>query len=695
MFFVASAGCAPGQLPKPEVEVGVVSSRPSGISSSSILSTGELALPTPEGRILNVRRTRQERIGAAGIVWYGDIVGDPSGKAIIVENNGAVAGAIFSATGTYRLRGSRTNITISQIEQSQFPPEAEPIPRPGLRDAGADPSLDTCSTDSGENVDIMVLYTDDARASAGSAAAMEAEVYLAVAVTNDGYVNSNVTQRLRLVHTAEHNYVETGNSLTDLTSLKGNAAVLALRNSFAADHVVLLTETLDSCGRAYVMSSVGNGFESSAYSVVDRGCASINFSFPHELGHNMGARHDWDTDLNDNAPYHFNHGFRIEGTWRTIMAYSCTTNCPRISQFSNPAVSVGGVATGTSAEPRPTDNAQTLNMTAQTVANFRCSSPNRTDVWMKDRWNDTGAEPEPLTAGQPMWESPYIWVRNSQDTSLVHQHEHQNPEFGSPNWAYVKLHNGGASANGTLHLYAAQASSGLAWPANFTQIGAIPVTLNANSTRIVEVPWPSIAGTGHFCLVARWVSSSDPMHSEGADINANTIANNNVVWRNVNVVDLSADADESFDFTVRNPSREDAALTTLRLVLPRNANGRAFGDIGDIVMTIDPRLLDAQRSDASALAELRRNNGQWRPTRGAAVAELKGLLLRPGVEAQVRVSVRRAAGGLSSDVVRFRIEQWQTRPGIYASRPNEWLVGGVTYDVATGKRQAYFAPRGR
>ena len=704
-LFALGAGCTQGQAPPgtvvpvvspPATEPAVVSTGAANISAVQIRSeaAAQLTLSTPEGVPLNIRRTSQERIGEAGVAWHGVVVGDPAGSATIVENRDAVAGVVFTSRGTYELKGSGSNIRISRIDQSRFPPEAEPIPRAGRRDNSADPSLDTCATDSGDNIDVMVLYSDDARAAAGSVAAMEAEVYLAVAVSNQSYANSNVTQRLRLVHTAELSYVESGVSTTDLNALETNASVLALRNSFAADEVSLIVQTLDYCGRGNIMTSVGNAFESSAYAVINRGCSSANLSFPHELGHNMSLRHDWATDGTDNSPYHFNHGLRVAGTWRTVMAYPCSgTNCPRITQFSNPNVSVGGIATGSSSEPQPTDNSQVLNTTALTIANFRCSSPGRTDVWMKDTWTDTGAEPDPLTAGQPMWESPYIWIRNSQDAGLFHQHEHQNPEFGSPNWAYVKVHNGGASSSGTMHLYAANASTGLAWPTNFTEIGSVPVTIGAHSTQVVEIPWPTLPGTGHYCLVARWVSTTDPMHAEGTDINANTIANNNVVWRNVNIVDMSMDADETLDVRVRNPDRQRPVMTSLRLVLPPNANGQTFANVGEIAVTLDPRLLRAQRSGNAILDAIIRNKGRWQMERGAEQAEIPGLLLPPGAEGVVKISIRRAPNVRPGDVYRLRIEQWDASvDGARSAQPGR-LVGGVTYDISTGKRQAYFAPR--
>ena len=71
-----------------------------------------------------------------------------------------------------------------------------------------------------------------------------------------------------------------------------------------------------------------------------------------------------------------------------------------------------------------------------------------------------------------MWKSPYIWIRHSPDADggWEHQHEHQNPISGRPDWAYVKMHNGGLKATGVLELRMAKASTGLAWPSSWTWV---------------------------------------------------------------------------------------------------------------------------------------------------------------------------------------------------------------------------------
>jgi len=137
------------------------------------------------------------------------------------------------------------------------------------------------------------------------------------------------------------------------------------------------------------MTSVSTSFAVWSFAVVSRSCATGYYSFAHELGHNMGARHDWYVDDTENKPYSYNHGFvnQAEG-WRTIMAYNteCAvagSNCTRLPYWSNPEVEYGGVpmgvAEGTSTdciegEPEPdcdADNRKTLNETAYTVADFR------------------------------------------------------------------------------------------------------------------------------------------------------------------------------------------------------------------------------------------------------------------------------------------------------------------------------------
>jgi hypothetical protein len=140
------------------------------------------------------------------------------------------------------------------------------------------------------------------------------------------------------------------------------------------------------------MTTVSATFAPNAFSIAARHCAVGNYSFAHELGHNMGARHDWYVDDAQNSPFQYNKGYvNVPGQWRTIMAYNneCQDrggSCTRLQYWSNPDVQYGGEAMGVPAgtsvsckkndlnHPRcDADNRQTLNNTAYTVANFRVS----------------------------------------------------------------------------------------------------------------------------------------------------------------------------------------------------------------------------------------------------------------------------------------------------------------------------------
>jgi hypothetical protein len=330
------------------------------------------------------------------------------------------------------------------------------------------------------------------------------------------------------------------------------------------------------------------------------------------MGHTLGAQHDWFT-TDDQTPWVYSHAHinRDQG-WRTIMAYDdfCDNvgpSCERIGYWSNPnrfyqghrlGVAEGtddscsaGVYTNPSCDA---ENYRVINNNAATVANFRqrqqCIASASRNVWMKDTWNDTGLEPDPYTAGQKMWKSPYIWVRNQFDATGAHQHVHQNPEFGSVNWVYVKLHNDfDVGASGQLRLYHAQASSGLVWPGDWTEFASVGVNIAAHATLLQPASWDP-PGEGHYCLLARWDtpnSPADPMtFPEGSAISTNVRNNNNIVWRNVNVVDVVPNVPFAVPgFNVKNTDSSNP-FVTLAVQLPDfggnfiRKGGRVFVDLG-------------------------------------------------------------------------------------------------------------------
>lgn len=366
-------------------------------------------------------------------------------------------------------------------------------------------------------------------------------------------------------------------------------------------------------------------------------------------------------------------------------------NCTRLQYWSNPGVNypIGNDPMGVASGAQPTDNHRTLNNTALTVANFRCSSPGVLHVWARDTWDDTGAEPDPHTAGEPMWESPYIWVRNAQDAALIYQHEHQNPIYGQPNWIYTKLHNGLASTtSGNLEIYYADASTSLQWPAGWHLIQSVPVTgFTSHSTRIVEAQWSTLPGKGHFCLLARWNSPSDPLtNAETADIDHNVRYNNKLVWHNVNIVDLGSSDHAEAVVNVRN-LRNRVAPVTLQIVTPRGEPN--FLQQGHIRLQFDPRLLALWRKGGTKGEGFGDTKLQWFdvPIGGA---KFENILLKPKASGQLKLTFSRPAN-MSNQVFTVRVVQLQPAAASLTRETTLPLkaevVGGVTYEIHTEPAQ--------
>ena len=256
-----------------------------------------------------------------------------------------------------------------------------PPPMMSLRNlfspAGSPPIEPDASSNT--NIDVMVVYTGAARIGAGGVSSMNTLIDLAVAEANDAYANSLIPVTLNLVFRGEVTYTESGNAATDLTRLQNSGdghmdAVHAWRNQYGADLVCLFTETMQStyAGLGYLMSSVSTNFSSYSFSVVRRIYATGNYTFAHELGHNMGCAHDRQNSSSQGA-YPYSYGHRFVGsdsvTYRTVMAYAPGT---RIPYFSNPNVSYLGTPTGVAiGATNAADNASSISNTAPTVAAFR------------------------------------------------------------------------------------------------------------------------------------------------------------------------------------------------------------------------------------------------------------------------------------------------------------------------------------
>jgi hypothetical protein len=274
---------------------------------------------------------------------------------------------------------------LEAVDADRMPPCAgslreEPTTFPPMPAAdGSLPTVMRAACDTNRPIDVLVLYTVDARNQAGGSAAIQGQIVSALAAANAAYQNSGISARLNLLMQMETDYVS-GDFGGDLSTL-GNGGdgyldwVQPLRDTIGADMVALIRTNGEYCGIAWLMYSNGPESEGIPYSVTAWSCLATQ-TFAHELGHNMGCCHALGDGGGCTAGgiWPWSVGWRFNGRsgtqFRTVMAYAPGN---RIDHFSNPAVSYDGTPTGVAiGQSNQADNASTINATWQTIGGFRC-----------------------------------------------------------------------------------------------------------------------------------------------------------------------------------------------------------------------------------------------------------------------------------------------------------------------------------
>jgi hypothetical protein len=352
-----------GQIPNDTIQSRSVS------VDTTALAADVLDIDVTQDVTLRAVLGRRDALRGGGQAWSGRVTGDALSSVTLVVQDGVFQGSIRTMAAAYSIEPSGPGYVVRQVDTRLAAPELEPLHPPADDRAAAVPDAPPpVGRDDGSTIDVLVLYTPGARTSAGGTdGAVQARIALGIAETNTGYASSGIAPRLRLVGTQLLAYTEVGMS-ADLSALRSNISVQALRNSLGADLVALIVaNSAEACGVGYIMTNAA-GFEGYGYSLTAYSCISPNYSFGHELGHNMGSSHAPEDGGSGFHPY--SYGYKHPGRlFRTVMAYDCPGGgCPRVLHFSNPDVSYSGAPTGTAVQH---DNARSIDSNASIVANFR------------------------------------------------------------------------------------------------------------------------------------------------------------------------------------------------------------------------------------------------------------------------------------------------------------------------------------
>jgi len=188
---------------------------------------------------------------------------------------------------------------------------------------------------------ILIMYTDDARAGAGSTTAIQNEIVSSVNAGNVAMNNSGTNMTLQIADMREIAVDET--RYTSLAALNSDLAdpnsatfksVHDIRNQVSADIVFLVVEGIEANGRAYQICGTGltcdQTFAQYAFASGQRSLVvSFPLMIPHESGHVMGLHHDRTRECGDpnttctSAVFPYSYGYIDPSSnpqWGTVMA---------------------------------------------------------------------------------------------------------------------------------------------------------------------------------------------------------------------------------------------------------------------------------------------------------------------------------------------------------------------------------------
>ena len=354
----------------------------------------DFRLPALE-KFITARLIYREVQSKTNKTWVGELE-DEGGKVYFYQDEGGMFGHFWSETWEYQLQyfpDSKTPILIKRRPASK---ESQ------LNECRLNEGGDTNHTDSefvvfkdtetislanlerinaSRNCDIgiLVVFTPGAQSQVGN---INQVIQNAISQTNTAFTRSQISANSARVYlsgsqsfTPPTTYTLSGSTKTwgedifdDTEHLTENNTLATLRSNSGADLVILLVEDNSSYSGLGNSAAIGpdedNGFAIVQISVAEQ---AGMWTFSHEFGHLMGARHQESVDPGGT----FNHGHQFVKwfkKYRTIMAVpEGIGSGTRYQNYSNPDVDYLDKPTGVTNQA---DNTRQIRDEGCTVASF-------------------------------------------------------------------------------------------------------------------------------------------------------------------------------------------------------------------------------------------------------------------------------------------------------------------------------------
>ncbi len=341
-------------------------------ASRSLRSPGgapaQMRIALPGGKRVTCSFTADQPAGG-DVVMSGTVAEESLSSCDLVVIDGKVNGSIDVDAGRFRIMpvGNGGTHAVVEVKTEAFPKEEERklqvpyTPKPKDKRSMRDEAPCDVAPAAGETpkvfgpLRVLVLYTPNA---ASDSSSIKADLTLMMRQLNEALArNANFKVTAELAAAQEVDYTEDGDMAVDLDRLSGKEEgyfdnVRQLRDKYKADLVHLLIRgSGDGCGIGWLLDPKDPGANDWGFSVSDRECAVGNYSFIHELGHNLGLNHDRAV-VSEAGVDDFNFGYvDLDKRIRTVMAYNdaCAAehlNCRRYPVFSSPYITVNGVPIG-------------------------------------------------------------------------------------------------------------------------------------------------------------------------------------------------------------------------------------------------------------------------------------------------------------------------------------------------------------